>query len=106
MDDDVFEALIMTLAIACENRPDRAQEVKERFMRTIRANQLNIDDGDMRDDVALVIGGRRMRGWITRCNVRYGAPLDYSTNAFGRGPVRRDPPGIELSLELSCQEVP
>ncbi len=105
MDDDAFEALIVTLAIACENRPDRAHEVKEKFMRTIRANQLNIDDGEMRDDVALVVGGKRMRGWITRCNVRYGEPLDYM-DMSRRVPTRRGPPGIELSLELSCQEVP
>jgi hypothetical protein len=79
MDDDAFEALIVTIAIACENRPDRAQEVKKRLIRTIRANQLNVNEDIMRDDVALTIGGRRMRGYITSCNVQYGEPLDYTT---------------------------
>lgn len=51
--DDAFEALIVTLAIACDSRPDRAWQVKEKFLRSIRSGQLDVDMESMQDDVVL-----------------------------------------------------
>ncbi len=43
MDDDVFDALIETLAIACENKPERLEKIKTDLLPRAGVSYLNVD---------------------------------------------------------------
>lgn len=99
MDDDAFEALIVTLAIACEGRPDRAREVKNRFVRALPSN-LDVRSAPSGDDIAFVLNGRRLRGWITR----WRPEKEFDIDDFYSDGTRRNEPYVKLSLEVTCRE--